>query len=79
MNGSAEGPRLGWNRDPTGRNFLRWYDGDGWSADVSDGRTMFTDWSTVPLSTRRRSLFSMLVSLTPALVLLALVAFAIRN
>lgn len=32
----AEGPDAGWYRDPTGRHSKRWWDGTGWTEQVSD-------------------------------------------
>ncbi len=33
----------GWFPDPTGRNAWRWWDGQSWTNDVSDGRRPGTD------------------------------------
>jgi hypothetical protein len=38
---AASGP--GWNADPSGRHELRYWDGQGWTADVSDQGTTSTD------------------------------------
>ena len=70
---------IGWHADPSGRHLLRWYDGDGWTAEVSDGRSILTDWSTMPPLAGARSLSSLLIPLTPGLVLLALVVVALHG
>ncbi|MFG3686598.1 DUF2510 domain-containing protein [Micromonospora sp. NPDC047740] len=36
--GATVGPRPGWYPDPSGRQPVRWFDGDQWTAHVIDGR-----------------------------------------
>jgi hypothetical protein len=36
-------PPAGWNPDPSGRHWWRWWDGMGWTDHVADGGPVFTD------------------------------------
>lgn len=36
-------PPAGWNPDPSGRHWWRWWDGRGWTDHVADGGATFTD------------------------------------
>jgi hypothetical protein len=82
MVGDVKGPdgavSAGWNADPTGRHRARWHDGEGWTAQVSDGEGPLTDWQRLPPG-RRRSLSSLLIALTPGIVLAILVVFAVKS
>lgn len=41
-------PQPGWHPDPFGRHQLRYWDGQAWSAHVSDDGTSSTDWPSPP-------------------------------
>ncbi len=70
---------IGWNLDPTGRFPLRWYDGDGWTAQIFDGEAMKTDPEPLPRGLRTSGLWSLLLFLLPGVILLLMISLAIKG
>jgi Protein of unknown function (DUF2510) len=71
--------KIGWNPDPTGRYPLRWFDGTGWTAQIFDGENMGNDSELLPRGLRLAGLPSLLLFLVPGLILLLMIALAIKG
>lgn len=68
----------GWHPDPTGRHRWRWFDGEGWSAEASDGDRVLVDRGSISAPPRRRLGPSVLV-LVPGVVLALMILLAVKG
>jgi hypothetical protein len=77
--GTGREPAIGWNSDPTGRYPLRWFDGDGWSAEVFDGEQVVADRQAPPPGLHLGRIPGLFLFLLPGLILALMVTLAIKG